>query len=226
MPPKPKYTKEEITDSAFELVRTDGPDALTAREVGKRLGVSSSPIFTFFKDMDELKAEVVNRAKSCFDEYMVVAEKYYPSFKKHGMQFVRFASDEPQLFKLLFMQSAGSEKKFENAIDVIPFGKKEDIDIIKRDYHATEEEAHRLFNQMWIYTYGLCVLCASGVCAFSDEEISMRLGEIFQGMTAVISADAEKTDAENPSFLLPFVKESDAYETVKKSGPDFSKYAL
>ena len=79
---------------------------------------------------------------------------------------------------------------------------------------------------MWIYTYGLCVLCASGVCTFSDEEISMRLGEIFRGMTAVISADAEKADADNPSFLLPFVKESDAYETVKKLGPDFSKYAL
>ena len=40
MPPKPKYTKEEIIAAAFELVREAGSDALTAREVGKRLSTS------------------------------------------------------------------------------------------------------------------------------------------------------------------------------------------
>ena len=191
MPPKPKYTKEEITQSAFELVRKAGPESLTAREVGKRLGVSSSPIFTFFKDMDELKEAVKVCAKERFDGYMAVAEQYYPSFKMHGMQFVRFASDEPQLFKLLFMQSSDGETDFGKAIDIIPFGRSEDIEIIKRDYNATDGQAQRLFDQMWIYTYGLCVLCASGVCSFSEKEIALRLSEIFSGIVSVIASDGQ-----------------------------------
>ena len=52
MPPKPKFTKEEIINSAYELVRLGGENALTAREVGQSLGTSSSPIFTFFSDME------------------------------------------------------------------------------------------------------------------------------------------------------------------------------
>ena len=99
MPPKPKFSKNEIIRSALDLVREKGPESLTAREVGKRLGVSSSPIFTFFKDMDELKNAVKVSAKEKFDEYMLVAENFYPSYKKRGMQFVRFAGEEPQLFK-------------------------------------------------------------------------------------------------------------------------------
>ena len=53
MPPKPKFTKDEIINAAFEIVRTRGEHALTAREVGKYLKTSSSPIFTVFNDMED-----------------------------------------------------------------------------------------------------------------------------------------------------------------------------
>ena len=58
MPPKPKYTKEEIIQAAFELTREKGIDAVVAREVGKRLNTSSSPIFTVWSSMEQLKGEV------------------------------------------------------------------------------------------------------------------------------------------------------------------------
>ena len=67
MPPKPKFTKDEIINAAFEIVRTRGEHALTAREVGKYLKTSSSPIFTVFNDMEELKTEVARKAKARFD---------------------------------------------------------------------------------------------------------------------------------------------------------------
>ena len=37
MPPRPKYTREEIIRAAYELTREKGIDAVAAREVGKRL---------------------------------------------------------------------------------------------------------------------------------------------------------------------------------------------
>ena len=48
MPPKPKYTRNEVAIAAFNIIKKDGLSALTARELGKSLGTSVSPIFTTF----------------------------------------------------------------------------------------------------------------------------------------------------------------------------------
>ena len=58
MPPKPKFTREEIVEKALELVAQGGEEALTARDLGQRLGSSARPIFTVFKNMEELQGEV------------------------------------------------------------------------------------------------------------------------------------------------------------------------
>lgn len=217
MPPKPKFTKDEIINAAYELVRRKGSDAVTAREVGKQLGVSSSPIFTVFRDMDELKAAVAARAKATFDSYVAVAEDYNPAYKMRGMQWVKFAQDEPMLFRLLFMCDNGSDTDFDAAMDIIPFGREADIAIISCDYHASPEQAQHLFRQMWIYTYGMCALCASKVCRFTDEEIAIQLGEIFAGMVHVLHSDSDK-----PS-LMPVRSGTPESADIQRAHPDFRK---
>ena len=64
VPPKVKFTREEIIDAAIELVRESGIEMLTSRELGKKMGVSARPIFTAFENMGELKNEVFGRAKA------------------------------------------------------------------------------------------------------------------------------------------------------------------
>ena len=103
MPPKPKYTKEEIIAAAYELTREKGIDAVVAREVGKRLNTSSSPIFTIWSSMDELREEVRKLAKEKYRQYMDDIFDYSPSFKEFGMRCVSFAAEEPNLFRLLFL---------------------------------------------------------------------------------------------------------------------------
>ena len=51
MPPKPKFTREKITEAALNIIRTRGAESLTARELGKALGSSPCPIFTLFAFM-------------------------------------------------------------------------------------------------------------------------------------------------------------------------------
>ena len=98
----------------------------------------------------------------------------------------------------------------------IPFSRESDIAIIMRDYHASREAAAHLFRQMWTYTYGLCALCAAGVCTFTEAEIATQLGEIFRGMIYVLqhadsavtgvrpiergSAESEKIEKEHPNL--------------------------
>ena len=141
MPPKPKFSREDIINAAFDIVQKSGTDAMTAREVGKYLGTSSTPIFTAFNDMSELRAAVCDKARKVFDEYMAVAEDFSPAYKKRGMQWVKFARENPMLFQLLFMSGSETETDFNSAVEIMPFGKENDIAIITRDYNATPEQA-------------------------------------------------------------------------------------
>ena len=103
MPPKAKFTREEIIDAAFQLAREKGVEAVVAREVGKRLGTSSSPIFTAFRNMEELHTEVKKAAMKKFETYVQDALNYSPVFKYVGLRMIRFAIEEPKLFQILYM---------------------------------------------------------------------------------------------------------------------------
>lgn len=191
MPRKAQYTKEEVVAAALDLVREKGAERLTAREMGRKIGTSVVPIFSLFGDMGTLRHEVTDAARAVFDGYMREADDYEPTYKKRGMQWVKFASEEKELFKFLFMQPTGLD--LDGLLDLIPFGKGRDIDVIMRDYGMSTAEAEHLFKQMWIYTYGLCTLTAYGSCSFSEKEISMRLAEIFSGTVGVIKSGSQLT---------------------------------
>lgn len=185
MPPKPKFTREEMIEASVRLIEERGVKALTARELGSYLGSSSCPIFTVFTDMDDLRTAVMKRAQSMFDEYMAVAENYAPSYKMRGLQWVKFADEHPKLFEMLFMHETVSSD-IVNAASYLAFGIDRDIEIIMRDYNATAEQAHRLCSQMWIYTFGICVIVAKRMCDLTMQEITEKIGEIFNGMVYVI----------------------------------------
>ena len=217
MPPKAKHTRDEIIAIAYELVREQGVEALTAREVAKRLGTSPSPIFALFRDMEELKAAVKERAEACFGSYMADAERYHPAYKRRGMQWVKFAQEEPLLFRMLFMQNMHGVD-LDTALRKIPFDADTDIAIIMQDYRATRQQAEHLFRQMWIYTYGMCTLCSAKVCAFTEQEIALRLGEIFQGMIFVLRADKARE-----ASVRPVARDSADGRELQRNSPDLSR---
>ena len=105
MPPKAKLTKEQIIESAVEEVRACGYEALNARSLASRLGCSTTPIFSCFKNMEEVKKEVVRRATEVYSSFIDEGLAKTMPFKGVGQGYIRFAKAEPQLFQLLFMTS-------------------------------------------------------------------------------------------------------------------------
>lgn len=95
MPPSPKFTKEEILDAAVEIVKAYGADALTARSLAARLGSSARPIFTVYPNMDELRADVIRRAKAVYSRYVNRGLEQRPAFRGVGMEYIRFARENP-----------------------------------------------------------------------------------------------------------------------------------
>ena len=70
MPPKAKFTKAEIIEAALNIVRADGYEALTSRALGTYLGSSARPIFTVFKNMEEVQQDMIKSAKALYKEYV------------------------------------------------------------------------------------------------------------------------------------------------------------
>ena len=92
MPPKPKFTKEEIVQTALEVVSQKGAAALTAQELANALGSSARPIFTVFRTMQEVQDAVREAAMRRFETFAAQKLPDMPLFKQVGMQMVLFLS--------------------------------------------------------------------------------------------------------------------------------------
>lgn len=182
MPPKPKFTKEEIVAAALELVSEKGIEALTARELGVRLGSSARPIFTVFNSMEEVQEEVRAAALKRFESYAGKAMHYTPVFKQVGMQMILFAMEEPKLYQLVYMSENAGATDFEGIVERLGDVAQLCVDVIQRDYSLSEKDARALFEHVWIYTFGIGALCATGMCRFSQDEIIQMLGQDFMAM--------------------------------------------
>ena len=104
MPPKAKFTRDEIIEASLTIVKADGFKALTARALGARLGSSARPIFTVFDSMEEVQQAVMDEAKRIYKQYVERGLKEELPFKGVGTQYILFAVEEPKLFQLLFMK--------------------------------------------------------------------------------------------------------------------------
>lgn len=188
MPPKPKFTREEIISAALEIAANKGIDALTSREIGTFLGSSSRPIFTLFENMDEVLIEVRKAAIGHFDEYAHRAVGLTPAFKQIGMQMILFAVEQPKLYRLLFMSEQPEAKHFDDVYKGLGDTAHMCVEFIQRDYDLNYDDAMTLFKHLWIYTYGIGVLIATRACNFDMEEVSEMLTREFKGILSTIKS--------------------------------------
>lgn len=181
MPPKAKFTKEQITEAALDIVREKGMESLTARALGNNLGTSACPIFTVFESMEEVQAEVIKAAKKIYSMYIKKGLEFVPAFKGSGMQYILFAKKEPKLFQLLFMSECLilDVNRFLPTID-------ENYEVILasvRDYYSlTDDEAKYIYTHMGLYSHGIATLYARKVCVFSIDDVSRMLTEVFSSL--------------------------------------------
>ena len=188
MPPKAKFTKEQITKAALGVVSEKGAQALTAKELGAALGTSTTPIFTVFNSMQEVQEAVMLAAMERFEEYAHKAAHLGPVFKQIGMQMILFAKEEPKLYQLIFMSSISEAQTFDDIYAHLGSVADECLDVLQKDYDLSKENAKTLFEHVWIHTFGIGALCATGVCDFSHEQIAEMLTQDFTAMMMLMKS--------------------------------------
>ena len=188
MPPKAKFTKEQITKAALGVVSEKGAQALTAKELGAALGTSTTPIFTVFNSMQEVQDAVMLAAMERFEEYAHKAAHLGPVFKQVGMQMILFAKEEPKLYQLIFMSSISEAQTFDDIYAHLGSVADECLNVLQKDYDLSKDNAKTLFEHVWIHTFGIGALCATGMCDFSHEQIAEMLTQDFTAMMMLMKS--------------------------------------
>ena len=190
MPPKVKFTREEILVAAYELLRKKGKEALTARSLASALGTSTAPIFTAFESIDALTDAVRTRAKEAYDAYLHEGLLHPIPFKGTGLAHIRFAKDEPLLFRFLFVENG--------TVDPISHylpgeGENERLvrDTLENSYGYDTAMAKRLYNHLSVYVHGLAMLYAYGHAVFDEGDIDRMLSEVFHALKSYKEEESE-----------------------------------
>ncbi|MGN0805236.1 MAG: TetR/AcrR family transcriptional regulator [Candidatus Coproplasma sp.] len=181
MPPKNRYTKEQIIQSAIEIVREKGAEEVTARSIASKLGCSVAPIFSAFENMEQLQAELIKQCKAIYYVYVNEGLKESVAFRGVGRSYIKFSMEEPNLFKLLFMSNEHAYS-LDNVLSEVEVNYEGVFKCVQDGYGLNYEDSKRLYQHMWIYTHGIAVLCVTGTCTFTSEEITNMLNEVCRSL--------------------------------------------
>lgn len=182
MPPKAKFEKETVIACALELVREAGMHALTARALGAKLQSSARPIFTAFNCMEEVQKEVLLRIRQQYASYIRTGLADPHPFKGVGAQYIRFAIEEPNFFRILFMTERPQTPAVSDILPQIEESYDAILQAIQTEYKLPPAKAQLLYRHLWIYTHGIATLCATDVCRFTANEIGDMMTDVFRGV--------------------------------------------
>lgn len=171
------------------MVREKGSECINARDLGDYMGCSSRPLFTAFRNMDELIDAVRMEASARFLDSVRAArdaKSAGPAAKRMGMCIVRYAQTEPNLYK--FIHWTG-RKMF-------------DVEELSRimatqyqtDYQLSDEDAKSFFDHMMIFNMGLCSLITNGMRQFAQGEVERILLEQFSATLAYYKSGKRNTE--------------------------------
>ena len=152
MPPKFKFTRQEIIDTAFTLVRENGWETLSTRAVASRLGTSARPIYSFFASMIELDRELVKKGVDLLHGYMTKIFTDDP-WHNHGIGYVRFAMTEKHLFS--GMTDGRRVDWFKKYGDVIWENLTQSLKEYPPFQEFSQEEIYQVQLTRWLFAHGL-----------------------------------------------------------------------
>ena len=178
MPPKVKITKKDIIEKALELVRKNGLESVNARSIAGALDCSTQPVFSNFSSMTELSEAVNKAAYECYLGFIdnELKSGKYPPYKAFGMAYIRFAKEEKELFKMLFM----CDRSGKDLTPTEDFEKS--IEMIMQANGISKEQASLFHLEMWAFVHGIGTMLATSFLEPEWELISDMVSNVYQGL--------------------------------------------
>lgn len=193
MPPKAKITKEMIVDTSFEIVRKEGVDKITARRISEQLKCSTQPVLYYFSTVEDIKKAVYAKADEYHTAYIMGTEMDYENpMLAIGMNYIKFAIDERNLFRFLFQSNEFS------GIGMLDLLESEELlpifTVLQSELDMSMEDTKGVFSTLFIFAHGYASLYANNTMVYDERNVMKALENIFFGAICAVKGEQNEKD--------------------------------
>ena len=170
MPPKPKITRDQILECAYDLTLKEGFSNLSSRTVANAAGCSVQPIFSHFPTMDILREEVYHYAcNQCAEEVLSnQGSQDLITVMAHWM--LDLAKNRPNLFELLYLSDLTAARNMPDSIMQAANHKKM-VSIISKAHDLTQQEGEDILVRSSIFLMGVGTMVCINKMDIQDQEV-------------------------------------------------------
>lgn len=190
MPPKAKVTKDMVVDAAVEVARQQGVQSINARTVASQLGCSTQPVMYHFSTIDELRRAAYAKADALHSAYLMQGSPDVDPLLSIGLSYIRFAKEEPLLFRFLFQSDYAQKNGLLETIEapeLVPV-----LDVVQQKAALDRAQIKEIFLIVALFAHGCASLIANGAIEYDESPIAANLERCFVGAVAAVSKESQR----------------------------------
>ncbi len=193
--PKAKITREMVIDAAFETARSMGIENVNARTVSEKLNCSTQPVMYHFAHIEEMKRAVYEKADRFHSEYLMnIPNPEVGIMLGIGLNYIRFAVREPNLFRFLFQSGyavGNSLPDMVNSEELKPL-----LSIMSQAMKLTAEQTKKVFVTIAMFAHGYASIIANNSLEYDEKTVAEHLECAYRG--AVLNEGQRPEFMKNP----------------------------
>lgn len=174
--PKAKVTRDMVIEAAFAIARTAGAEQVNARTVSQELGCSTQPVMYHFATIEALKRAVYAKADRYHSDYLMETEDLPLGI---GLNYIRFAIEEPHLFRFLFQSGFAMEGSLPEMLDsaeLTPI-----LAAMQGALGMSAAQTKRIFTTVALFTHGYASLLANNGLDYDEAATAEQLERVWRG---------------------------------------------
>lgn len=183
--PKAKITREMVIDAAFEIARSMGIENVNARTVSEKLNCSTQPVMYHFARIEEMKRAVYEKADRFHSEYLMNITKPEEGIMLGiGLNYIRFAICEPNLFRFLFQSGyavGNSLPDIVNSEELKPL-----LAVMSEAMEMTMEQTKEIFVTIAMFAHGYASIIANNSLEYDEKTAAAHLERAYRGAVLAV----------------------------------------
>lgn len=182
--PRARITQEMVVDAAFQVARTAGAEQVNARTVSRELGCSTQPVMYHFATIEALKRAVYTKADRYHSGYLMKTEDIPLGI---GLNYIRFAIEEPHLFRFLFQSGFAVESSLPEMIDSKELAPV--LTAMQGVLGMNAAQTRQIFLTVALFTHGYASIIANNGLAYDEAAAAKHLEQVWRGAVLCVEED-------------------------------------